>query len=160
MNKEINENNMNEVANHAVSIINKHFSECEAKQMLIKHLGIFKSFEMNMCAISLAMGNIRSLAQTGIGQYKKSEEYIEALKKIEVIADNLHNVGGFLIRGEDCDAMHLYLHGRDKNWPNGISKNSENLSLKFFPNPSNTIEKYKEILLTDEEIAKISNKEN
>ena len=158
MNKEINKNDMNEVASHAVSIIKKHFPECDAKQMIIQHLEIFSRFEMNMCAISLAMGNIRSLAQTGIGQYKNAEEHVEALKKIEVIADSLHNVGGFLIRGKDCDAMYLYRHGRDKNWPTGISESSEYLSLIFSPNPSSTIEKYKEFLLTDEEVAKISNK--
>lgn len=156
MEKEINMNDMNQVADYAAHIIKEHFPESDAQRMIIQHLGIFSRFENNMCAISLAMGNIRSLAQKSLYQDKEKEEYIEALKNIEVIADSLHNVGGFLIAGVDCDAMHLYRHGGKENWPTGIPNNTEYISLKFFPNPSSSFEEYREFILTREEIAEIS----
>lgn len=85
--------------------------------------------------LGLAMVNIRNLAQKSLRQDEKKEAYIEALKNIEVIADSLHNVGGFLITGVDCDAIHLYRHGEKENWPTGIPNNTEHNSLKLIPNP-------------------------
>ncbi len=159
MKKELNMNDMNQIAGYAAHIIKEHFPESDAQRMLIQHLGIFSRFEMNMYAISLAMGNIRSLAQKGLCQDEKKEAYIEALKNIEVIADSLHNVGSFLITGVDCDAMHLYRHGGKENWPTGVPNNTEHISLKFFPNPLSSFEEYREFILSPEEISKISKKQ-
>jgi len=154
MEKEINMNDMNQVADYAAHIIREHFPESDAQRMIIQHLEIFRRFENNMCAISLAMVNIRNLAQKSLRQDEKKEAYIEALKNIEVIADSLHNVGSFLITGVDCDAMHLYRHGGKENWPTGIPNNTEHISVKFFPNLSKNLEEYREFVLTPEEIAK------
>lgn len=142
---------MNQVADYAASIIANNFPESNARRMIIQHLGIFSRFDMNMCAISLAFGNIRSIAQEVLCDEKNKSDCAEAIEKIKIIADSLHNVAGFMLRGDACDAMHLYDHGRDENWPTGIQKNSTHVALKFFPNVMRSSEEYKNLFLTLDE---------
>jgi hypothetical protein len=107
MNNKIDENNMAEVVNLATSIINEYFPECDAKKMVLQHLRILNRFEMNMYAITMAMMKIRGEAQIDSSKKFNSDELLLSLEKIEIIADNMHNVGAFLARGKACDAMSM-----------------------------------------------------
>lgn len=111
MKKQINTDDMNEVANHAASIINEHFPECDAKKNIIQHLRILNGFEMNMYAISMAMMKIREEAKIDDPDKCNTYNLLNSLKKIEIIADDMHNVGSFLARGAVCDAMSMLYEG-------------------------------------------------
>ena len=114
MNKNFNEQNINEEINLAISIIKEKFPECDAKKMIIQHLEIFNGFSMNMYAVSLAMMKIRVEARIDNLNKLNPNELLMSLKKIEVIADNMHNVGSFLASGTACDAMSMLYQGFDE----------------------------------------------
>lgn len=107
MSKEINSIDLSQVVNDAMLIINEHFPECDAKKMVLQHLRILNGFEMNMYAITMAMMKIREEAQIEDSNKFNSDELLLSLKKIEIIADNMHNVGAFLAQGKACDAMSM-----------------------------------------------------
>jgi hypothetical protein len=82
MKKQINTDDMNEVANHAALIINEHFPECDAKKNIIQHLRILNGFEMNMYAVSMAMMKIREEAKISDPDKCNAVNLLNSLKKI------------------------------------------------------------------------------
>ncbi len=118
---------------------------------VLRHLESLKQFELNLSALSLAIMNIRSLAQNGCREDSTIEEKIKSLIEIESLADRMHNVPGFMLRGIECDALYLYRNGIDQNWPSGLIAGLGCISSVFHPNPSANLQNYEGLSLSTEE---------
>lgn len=118
---------------------------------VLRHLESLKQFELNISALSLAIMNIRILAQNGCREDSTIEEKIKSLIEIESLADRMHNVPAFILRGIGCDALYLYRNGIDQNWPTGLIVGQRCISSVFHPNPSTILQDYEGLSLSTEE---------
>lgn len=150
---------LNEVIDLSIAAVQNYGGESEEgkKQTasVIRHLESMRRFEMNLSVLSLAIMNIRGLAQDGCRKDATVQDQIDSLKKIESMADRLHNVPGFMLGGVECDALYLYRNGIDENWPTGLIAGLGCISSVFHPNPSATLQNYEGLSLTAEEFQKI-----
>jgi len=131
---------LNEALDLSIAAVQNYVFESADNKMqaasVIRHLEAMKRFEMNLSVLSLAITNIRGLAQDSCRKDATVQDQIDSLKKIEAMADRLHNVPGFMLEGIECDALGLYCNGIDENWPTGLIAGLGCISSVFHPNPS------------------------
>lgn len=85
--------------------------------------------DRNLLALHSALIQIRSEAGKALGALRRDPsdlaEALNAIKLVEEIADRMHNVPSMLMRGIECNAMHLLNVGVDESWPTGITSPKE-----------------------------------
>lgn len=108
-----NELSFADVMNVTIEAVKKLASDDGTKkEQVLRRLESLKGSEMNMYIIDLSMMKIREIAQSAALNALGNDECVKSLKKIELIADNMHNVGLCLVRGINVDAVNLLY----KNW--------------------------------------------
>jgi hypothetical protein len=143
---------LSETIEQAIEAIReKAYTDESYKSAILDKLHTMQNFEVNLWALSIAMGSIRSIAQKNKIPVNEDvltlEDPAQHLKEIEQIADRLHNVPGYLLDGTPCDGLYLYLNGVDENWPTGLVARMGFISSVYFPNSSSSYGEYEDFSL-------------